>query len=353
MATSYRVTVEPVGKEVLCREDQPILDACLRAGIWLPHSCTHGTCGTCKAEVLDGEVDHGGSSSFALMDFERDEGRTLLCCATPRSDVTIEGDVEEEEGVEHFPVRDFTATVVSLDDIATDTRRIVLGLDSDLEFNPGQYLQVAVPGKGVTRTYSMANAPSEPRRVELHVRRTPGGVATDGWIFSTLQVGDEIALAGPYGKFFYREARDEPAVLIAGGTGLAPMKSIIRRVLESDLRRTLVLYQGARTADQFYDRDFFAALAKEHPGRFDYRPCLSDEEHPDFAHGTVLDVLDADRPTLSGHVGYLCGPPPMVEAAMKLLMRKRLFPRDIYREDFLDERDKAQGSGVRSPLLKR
>lgn len=353
MANSYRVTVEPAGKEVVCREDQPILDACLRAGIWLPHSCTHGTCSTCKAEVLDGEVDHRGSSSFALMDFERDEGKTLLCCATPRSDVTIEGDVEEEDGVEYFPVRDFTATVARVEDIAADTRRLVLDLGSDLEFNPGQYVHISVPGTGVTRTYSMANPPSESRRIELHVRRTPGGLATDGWIFKSLTAGDEITLAGPYGKFFYRDTRGEPAVLVAGGTGLAPMKSMIRRVLESDLRRTLTLYQGARTLDQLYDQEFFAGLAAQHPDRFTYRPCLSDEEQPGYAHGTVLDVLDADKPALSGHVGYLCGPPPMVEAAMKLLMSKRLFPRDIYREDFLDESDKAGGGGVRSPLLKR
>ena len=353
MSISYRVTVEPIGKEVLCREDQPILDACLRAGIWLPHSCTHGTCSTCKADVLGGDVDHGDSSSFALMDFERDEGKTLLCCATPRSDVTIEGDVEAEDGVEYFPVRDFTATVVSIDDVATDIRRLVLDLDSDVEFNPGQYMQLSVPGTGVTRTYSMASPPSESRRIELHIRRTPGGLATDGWIFATLAVGDDIQMAGPYGKFFFREARAEPAVLIAGGTGLAPMKSIVRRVLESDLERSLVLYQGARTRDQLYDYEYFADLADAHPDRFRYRACLSEEHDPDFAHGTVLDVLDADMPSLRGHVGYLCGPPPMVEAAMKLLMRKRLFPRDIYREDFLDESDKASGAGVRSPLLKR
>ena len=96
MTTTHTITVEPLGREVTCREDQSILEACLRSGVWLPHSCTHGTCGTCKAEVLDGEVDHGAASSFALMDYERDEGQCLACCATPESDLVIEADVDEE-----------------------------------------------------------------------------------------------------------------------------------------------------------------------------------------------------------------------------------------------------------------
>lgn len=351
---THTITIEPVGADVECAEDQTILDACLRAGVWLPHSCTHGTCGTCKADVLDGDVDHGDSSSFALMDFERTEGKTLLCCARPQSDVTIEADIEEEDDVVHHPVRDFRAVVVAVDDIALDTRRLLLDLDAPITFNPGQYVQVAIPGhEGVVRTYSMANPPSIDEQIELHIRRTPGGLATDGWIFADLAVGDTVELAGPFGNFFLREARDEPAVLVAGGTGLAPMKSMIRHVLETGSEQELILYQGARVVEQLYDQDVFHALAEGYPDRFTYRPCVSEEPAEGYAFGTVLDVLDADRDTLRGHVGYLCGPPAMVEAALKTMMSKRLFPRDIYREDFLDERSKAEGTGVRSPLLKR
>lgn len=129
MTETYQITVEPVGAEITCREDQTILDACLRAGVWVPHSCTHGTCGTCKVEVLDGEVDHGDSSSFALMDFERDDGKTLLCCATPRSDVVVEADLDADDETPAHAVQDYTATVVSIEDVATDTRRVVLELD--------------------------------------------------------------------------------------------------------------------------------------------------------------------------------------------------------------------------------
>ncbi|WP_324788427.1 NADH:ubiquinone reductase (Na(+)-transporting) subunit F [Streptomyces sp. H51] len=354
MTQIHRITVEPIGREVECREDQTILDACLRAGVWLPHSCTHGTCATCKSEVLDGEVDHGEASAFALMDFERDEGKALTCCARPRSDVVIEADVDVDEDIEVHPVTDFTGTVTALEEIALDTRRLIVELDRDLAFNPGQYLRFTVPGGDVDRTYSIACPPSRPRTLEFHIRRTPGGRATDGWIFSTLAVGDRIDLSGPYGRFVLRTSREEPAVMVAGGTGLAPLKAMILHALEDGAHDGhLTLYQGARTREWLYDVEFFRALEQAHPDRFRYRPCLSEESAEGFADGLVTDVLAADHASLRGHVGYVCGPPGMVEAALKTLMSKRLFPRDIYREDFFDEGDRTGGAAVRSPLIKR
>ncbi len=354
MTTEYTITIEPLGREVTCREDQTILDACLRSGVWVPHSCTHGTCATCKAEVLEGEVDQGAASPYALMDFERDEGKTLLCVCTPRSDVVIEADVDVDDSMEVHPVQDFTGTLLSMEEVARDTRRLVIELDRDLNFNAGQYMALDIPGSdGVTRTYSMANIPTEHRRLEFQIRRTEGGVATDGWIFKNLAVGDEIKLSGPYGRFVLRTDRSEPAVLIAGGTGLAPIASMIRHALENDLDDIghLTLYQGARTREWMYDVEHFQALAAEYPDRFTYRPCLSEEEADGFASGMVTDVLNADHETLKGYIGYVCGPPAMVEASLKTLMLKRLFPRDIYKEEFLDM--SASASQVRSPLIKR
>jgi phenol/toluene 2-monooxygenase (NADH) P5/A5 len=356
MTEIYTVTVEPVGREITCREDQSILDACLRAGVWVPHSCTHGTCGTCKAEVLDGDVDHGDASAFALMDFERDEGKLLLCTATPRSDVVVEADVDVDDDLPVHPIADFTGTVVEMEEIANDTRRVILEIDSDLEFNPGQYMAWHLPAsiaKGATRTYSMGNAPSDKRRLEFQIRRTAGGACSDKWVFGPLAVGDQVPLTGPYGRFVLRVTRPEPIVMIAGGTGLAPIASMIKHALAEGVEiGPITLYQGARTREWLYDTELFRGLEAEYPGRFTYVPCLSEEEADGYESGLVTDVLSVQHETLAGYVAYVCGPPGMVDAALKTLMAKRLFPRDIYREEFLSEADRAQGA-VRSPLIKR
>jgi phenol/toluene 2-monooxygenase (NADH) P5/A5 len=348
---TYTVTVEPLERTVECREGQNILDACLRQGVWLPHACTHGTCSTCKVQILEGDVLHNDSSAFALLDFERNEGKALVCTATPTSDVVIEADVELEAGVEFFPVNDFVGTVAEIEDCARDTRRLLIDIDKDIVFNPGQYVQVSIPGRGVSRSWSMANPPGQPRRIELNIRRTPGGLATDGWVFKDLAVGDRIDIAGPYGRFFLRKQRPEPAILIGGGTGTAPLKSMIRHVLDTGLSNRMYFYQGARTQADLYDSEFFRKLEAKFPDQFTYRPCLSEEQADGFGHGFVTDLVSNDFPTCKGHVAYLCGPPPMVEAALKVLMKRRLFPRDIFREDFFDSSDKATG-GVRSPLIK-
>ena len=350
---TYQLTIEPLGQTIDIAEGQTVLDACLRAGVWLPHACGHGLCGTCKVQTVDGEIEHGEASPFALMDFERDEGKLLPCCARPRSDVTIEADIDVDEDVEMHPVQDYTGTVVSMEEIARETRRVVIELDREMEFNAGQYLKFQIPGTGADRTYSIANPPTQNRLLEFHIRRTVGGVATDGWIFSTLAIGDQVSLSGPYGRFVLRVGDDRPAVLVAGGTGLAPIKAMIRHALENDAYDGhLTLYQGARTQEWLYDVEEFQRLEKEYPDRFAYRPCLSEEVAEGFGSGLVTDVIEAENDTLRGCSGYLCGPPPMVEAALKTLMGKRLFPRDIYREDFFNEGDKATG-GVRSPLIKR
>lgn len=351
MGETCTITVEPLGIDLPCRPDQTILDACLRHGVNLPHACTHGTCGTCKVEVIDGDVDLGDASAYALLESERNEGKALICTARPRNDVTIEADVQAEDGVVFHPVRDFVGTVVEIDDCARDIRRLLVDLDKEIAFNAGQYVQVAIPGQGVSRSWSIASPPAQSRRIELQIRRTPGGLGTDGWIFRSLELGDTLQLAGPYGRFFFREARDEPAILIGGGTGLAPLKAMVRHVLESGGGHSMTLYHGARTRADLYDCDFFLDLQERFAGQFTYRPTLSDEHAAGFAQGLVTDVVESDYLSCSGHVAYLCGPPPMVNAALKTLMRKRLFPRDIYREDFFDASDKAAG-GLRSPLIR-
>jgi len=179
------------------------------------------------------------------MDFERDDGKALMCSARPRTDVVVEADVDVEEGLPVHSVDDHGGTVIAVEAVARDIRRVVVDLDNDLAFDAGQYMAWQIPAAvaggrhGVTRTYSMANPPSQPRRLEFHVRRTAGGVCSDGWVFAGsaasdrigLAPGDRIGLTGPYGRFVLRMGRAEPAVLIAGGTGLAPIAAMIKRAL--------------------------------------------------------------------------------------------------------------------------
>jgi phenol/toluene 2-monooxygenase (NADH) P5/A5 len=347
----YTVTVEPLGTQVTCRDSQTILDACLREGIWLPHACTHGTCGTCKAMVLDGEVDLGDASPYALLESERDEGAALICVATPRSDTVIEGEVDVEDGVAVHPVRDYTGTVASLEDVTPEVRKLAIALDTPIGFNPGQYVQLRLPG-GDMRPYSVASPPSDPGHIELHVKRSPGGTASDGWIFKDLAAGDPVQLSGPYGRFSFRPARDEPILLLGAGTGLAPLKAIAAHLAERGDAPPTVLYHGVRTRTDLYEHEWLTALAAGHDW-FTYRPALSADEW-DGRTGRIPALLAQDYPRAAGHVAYICGSPAMVDDTMKALMRARLFPRDIYREDFFDTADRASGRHVvRSPLIRR
>ncbi|WP_037357336.1 2Fe-2S iron-sulfur cluster-binding protein [Amycolatopsis orientalis] len=355
MTESYTVTVEPLGSEISCRADQTILDACLREGIWLPHACTHGTCGTCKAEILDGEADLGDASPYALLESERDEGAALICVATPRSDLVIEGEVDVEDGIEIHPVRDYAGTLEVLEDVAPGVRRLVIALDTPMAFNAGQYVQLTLPGGG-TRPYSIASPPSQADRIELQVKRTDGGAATAGWIFAGLAVGDRIAVAGPYGRFCFNPAREEPVLLLGTGTGLAPLAAIVRTILDLEEQqgweRPVVLYHGTSTVEGLYDRAWYEELAETRDW-FDYRPAVSQEDCGG-RRGRVPALMAADFPRASGHVAYVCGSPAMVEDTMKALMKARLFPRYIYREDFFDAADRASGANVvRSPLIRR
>ncbi len=347
---TYTVTVEPLGAEIACRADQTVLDACLREGIWLPHACTHGTCGTCKAQVLDGELDLGDASPYALLDTERDEGAALICVAKPKGDVTIEGEVDAEEGVDVHPVWDYSGVVDALDDVAPNVRRLLIRLSEPLSFNPGQYLQLNLPG-GANRPYSIASPPGEGDLVELHIKRTINGAATDGWIFSDLAVGHDVSLSGPYGRFSFRPIRPQPILLLASGTGLAPMKSIIRHIADVGSTHEVVLYHGVPAAEDLYEHRWLEEFANGHDW-FDYRPALSQQEH-NGRTGRVPALLAQDFPRAAGNVAYICGSPEFVTDTMKALMKARLFPRDIYREDF-DSADRAAGTNVvRSPLIRR
>jgi len=176
---SYQLTIEPIGQTIEIGDDQTILDACMRAGVWLPHACCHGLCATCKVQVLDGEIEHGHASPFALMDFERDERKCLACCATAQSDITIEADVDEDVDARHFPVRDHTGRVKETIDLTPTIKGIFIELEGDgIEFQAGQYVNVHIPGENMPRAFSLADKPASRTLIELNVRREPGGKGT-------------------------------------------------------------------------------------------------------------------------------------------------------------------------------
>lgn len=333
MSKNYSVRIQGKSSDITVGENQSILDAALRANEWLPHSCTQGTCGTCKLKVICGEIDHGESPEYTLTSEERSQGLALGCMACPRSDVIVEpvGGIVDD-GKPHYPLRDYEGTVVILDDIAANTRRLVVELDSPMQFNAGQYAELIVPEHGVGRQYSMANAPTETRRLEFHIKLTIGGLATDRWIFSSLRLGSRVSLRGPLGQFGMAKKQDHAAILIGGGTGLAPLKSIIQHAIAEDLAPELYLYHGGRRQEDLYDIEYFRELEQRH-SHFHYRPALSEEQW-NGAMGMVTDVVVDDFATCKGMSAYLCGPPPMVEAAVKALKRRRMAPRLIFREEF-------------------
>ncbi len=349
---SYELTIEPLGQTIEVEDDQTILDAALRAGIWLPHACCHGLCATCKIQVVDGEVDHGEASSFALMDFERDEGKTLACCARLQSDVVIEAEIEEEPDAESIPVEDFPGTVSRIEAVTPTIKAVFVTLDRPLHFQAGQYVNLDIDGGRLTRAFSLANPPSTGAEVELNIRIVPGGQGTT-WVHEQLRPGDRVKLSGPYGRFFVRKSAPEPLIFMAGGSGLSSPKSMILDLLDAGDTRPITLVYGQRNRAELYYHDDFLALAERH-AHFTYVPALSDEPADSgwgglrgFVHEAAKVHFDGD---FRGHKAYLCGPPLMIDACITTLMQGRLFENDIYTEKFFSAADVQQ---VRSPLFKR
>ncbi|CAG9169210.1 Phenol hydroxylase P5 protein [Cupriavidus laharis] len=351
----YQLTIEPLGATLDVAEGQTLLDAALRSGVYIPHACGHGLCGTCKVQVTSGEVDHGAANPFALMEIEREEGKTLACCATALSDVCIEADIEDEPDARVIPVRDFAATVTRIDTLTPTIKGLRLKLDQPIDFQAGQYVMVEIPGLGQQRAFSIANSPGEVAdtgEIELQVRRVPGGAGT-GVLHEQLHVGDTLRVSGPYGRFFVRQSAAKPMLFVAGGSGLSSPRSMILDLLGQGCTLPITLVNGQRSQEELYGHDEFVDLAARHPN-FHYVPVLSNEPEDSawggargFAHEAARALFEGQ---FAGNKAYLCGPPPMVEAVIGTLMQGRLFEDDIYTEKFLSAAD---ANTQRSPLFKR
>lgn len=351
---SYQLTIEPIGQTIEVEDGQTILDASLRAGFYLPHACCHGLCATCKIQVLDGEVEHGEASNFALMDYERDSGLTLACCATLQSDVTIETDIEVEVDAQNLPMQDFAGTVSRIENLSPTIKGVWIKLDdaTGIRFQAGQYINLHLPGTNTSRAFSLANPPSASGEIELNIRIVPGGQVTS-WIHESLQAGDRVKLSGPYGRFFVRKSAGLPHLFLAGGSGLSSPRSMILDLLGEGCTQPITLVYGARSQDELYYHDDFVALAVQHPN-FTYVPALSNVANDSdwsgfrgFVHDAAKDHFSND---FRGHKAYLCGPPVMIDACITTLMQGRLFERDIFTEKFFSAADAQQ---TKSPLFKK
>ena len=259
-----KLEIEPTGDIVEVQEGQTLLDAALRQGVYLPHACNHGLCGTCKVEVLEGEVDLGNASYFALMESEREDGYCLACTATAKEDVVIEADIEVDVDARNIPVKDVWGTVIKREMLTPRILGLWIELDDDLDFQAGQYINYHIPVFPEPRAFSLANQPSTGRVIELNIGIIPDGEATP-WIHKNVKVGDKRKITGPFGRFFVKKSANKPMIFFAGGSGLSSPKSMILDELENGCTLPITLFHGARNQEELYYADLFWDLEKKYP----------------------------------------------------------------------------------------
>ena len=315
---AFEITVLPSRHRYACEADETLLDAALRHGVSLPHGCRDGGCGACRARVVSGEVEQSGARSGVLSDVERDAGVTLLCCTTAHSDVVIAA--SEIQGAQLPPAKTLPARVEKLTRAAPDVMLLELKLPGNerLQFRAGQYIDILLKD-GRRRAFSLANAPHDDARLQLHVRHVPGGVFTDH-VFAGMKEREVLRFNGPHGSFFVREESDKsdkPLLLIAGGTGMAPIKAIVDHLVAERCTRPIAVYWGGRTRADLYlpeiGERWSAAGVR-------FVPVLSaalPEDRWEGRQGLVHEAAMSDFSDLSGYQVYACGAPAMVAAARR------------------------------------
>lgn len=341
---SFKVTVLPSKHEFTVTGQQTVLDAALDAGIVLPYSCRNGTCSTCKGQVVSGSWDAGDAPAHILEPDEIAQGYTLLCQARPATDLIVNAQVVRM--ADDIEVRKMPSRIMAIEQLAPDVRLLSVQLPTSEPFRyyAGQYLEFILRD-GRRRSYSMANAPSDSNLIELHIRHMPGGAFTDH-VFGTgdtaMKVREIQRVEGPLGSFFLREDSDKPVVFLVSGTGFAPIKAVVERMIETGSRRPVVLYWGGRRPHDLYMHDLAQHWADTLPD-FRYVPVVSEAQDTDawtgrtgFVHLAVM----ADIPDLSGYQVYACGTPVMVESARHDFTRVNTLPDDEFFADaFTSEAD--------------
>jgi len=331
---TFKIRIQSSGREFTAGEKETVLAAALRQGVMLPYSCRNGACGTCKGKLLAGRVDYGTYETKAMSEAERQQGHALFCQAKPLTDLVIEA--KEIAAARDIPIRIMPARVVLMEKLADDVMRLSLKLAEGqrLQYLAGQYIDILLSGNQ-RRSFSLSTSPLSDELLQLHIRHVPGGFFT-GHVFTKMQEKDLLRFQGPFGMFFLREESDRPAILVAGGTGFAPIKSILEYAFAKGTARPLHLYWGVRAKRDLYLPDLPQAWIREH-GNFKFTPVLSEprpEDRWDGRQGWVHEAVAEDYPDLSRHEVYASGPPPMVEA-LKAAVKKHGLPEErLYYDSF-------------------
>ncbi len=339
---TFQITVQPSGHQFTCDEDETILAAAMRAGVGLPYGCKNGACSSCKGKVISGNVTHKAHQQRALTEEEAAAGMSLFCCAIPHADLVIEA--REVAGSSDYPVKKMPSRVSTMEKVAPDVVVITLQLPANesLKYRAGQYIEFMLPG-GKRRSYSMATAPDN-GPISLHIRHMPGGFFTEQ-VFSTMKERDILRFEGPLGTFFVRDDSDKPMVLLASGTGFAPIKAIVEHLTQTGSARKMTLYWGGRRPQDLYMDALCREWAAKLPN-FTYVPVVSNalpEDNWSGRTGFVHHAVMADLPDLSGHQVYACGAPIMVESAKAdFVARCQLPDEEFYADAFTTEADLAK-----------
>jgi propane monooxygenase reductase subunit len=311
---SPRVAFEPIGEEIDCDAEESVLDAAFRHGYNLVYGCREGQCSACKAYLLEGEVVLKPYSTFALSESEESNGYTLLCRAMPEEDLVVEllhFDPDNYK-LEH-EIRDGRGTVTAVEALTHDIRRLELQVTepADFSFLPGQYVDVWIPGaEDARRSFSMANLPGD-GRIELIVKHYPGG-RFSSLLDGAIAAGDELLFTGPYGAFHLRQS-ERPVLMVAGGSGMAPILSLLRTLSEEGSDRMVRFFYGARTENDLFYVDLIREVGAG-LGDFEFLPVLSDTDR--FVHEAAAELLESGA--MADPEIYMCGPPPMIDAMIEL-----------------------------------
>jgi CDP-4-dehydro-6-deoxyglucose reductase/ferredoxin-NAD(P)+ reductase (naphthalene dioxygenase ferredoxin-specific) len=326
------VDIRRAGRTLAVPEGATILEAALADGIAYPHGCRSGRCGACKSRLVSGEVDLLEHSRFALSGEEKAQGLILACRAIPTTDATVAW-LDGGEEIPSHARRSLNGRVTAIADATHDIKHVEIVLDGGerLDFTAGQYARLTFPG-APTRDYSIASNPRH-RALEFHIRRVPNGAATP-LIHSLLRLGDPVTVEGPFGSSYLRHQHAGPILCVAGGSGLAPIKGIVEATIARGMTQPVHVYFGARSDRDLYLVDHFEGLTLRHPN-LTFTPVLSDAPlGARWRTGFVTDAVANDLHDFDGWKAYVAGPPPMVEAAMRITTARGMRSEDLHADVF-------------------